>query len=384
VCALGSSIEGVRVAGAVLGVLLVGAVWVNVAITLVIPRGRIGFIKIVDRFVDRIYTVIGRFVRRWDRRDALLASQPVATLGLLLLIWLAGFLVGFGLLLWLPGGSFSSALRESGSSLFTLGFAMRSGTEPSAAEFLAAASGLVIVALQIAYLPTLYAAYNRRETVVTLLGPRAGSPAWGPELLARAQMVDGVEQLTVIYDDWERWSADVAESHSSYPSLLRFRSPEPHSSWIVSQLAVLDAAALHLAACPASAPFTARLCVQMGFTCLRKLTRTLRIPVNEDPRPDGPVQLSWEEFLQGWDRITSVGFPVERTAEEAWPHFRGWRINYEAAAYTLTSGLDAVPARWSGPRRHTWIPYEPRQLANRTPEQPDGQPAAAARDPRPQ
>jgi hypothetical protein len=106
--------------------------------------------------------------------------------------------------------------------------------------------------------------------------------------------VDGVEQLTVIYDDWERWSADVAESHSSYPSLLRFRSPEPHSSWIVSQLAVLDAAALHLAACPASAPFTARLCVQMGFTCLRKLTRTLRIPVNEDPRPDGPVQLSWE------------------------------------------------------------------------------------------
>jgi hypothetical protein len=366
----------VRIAGAVLGVLIVGAVWVNVAITLVIPRGRIGFIKVVDRFVDRLYTASGRFVRRWDRRDALLASQPVATLGLLLLIWLSGFLVGYGLLLWLPGGSFPNALREAGSSLFTLGFAARSGTEPSAAEFLAAASGLIIVALQIAYLPTLYAAYNRRETVVTLLGPRAGSPAWGPELLARAQMVHGVEQLTAIYDDWERWSADVAESHSSYPSLLRFRSPEPHSSWVVSQLAVLDAAALHLAACPASAPFTARLCVQMGFTCLRKLTHTLRIPVDEDPRPDGPVQLSWEEFLQGWERITSVGFPVERTAEQAWPHFRGWRINYEAAAYKLASGLDAVPARWSGPRRHAWSPFEPRQLANRTPEHPDGQPAA--------
>jgi hypothetical protein len=372
----GFSIKGVRIAGAFLGVLLVGAVWVNVAITLVIPRGRIGFIKVVDRLIDRVYTASGRLVRRWDRRDALLASQPVATLGLLLLIWLAGFLVGYGLLLWLPGGSFPDALREAGSSLFTLGFALKDGTEPTAAEFLAAASGLIIVALQIAYLPTLYAAYNRRETVVTLLGPRAGSPAWGPELLARAQMVHGVDQLTVIYDDWERWSADVAESHSSYPSLLRFRSPEPHSSWVVSQLAVLDAAALHLAACPASAPFTARLCVQMGFTCLRKLTRTLRIPVDEDPRPDGPVQLSWEEFLQGWERITSVGFPVERTAEEAWPHFRGWRINYEAAAYKLASGLDAVPARWSGPRRHDWSPFEPRRLANRTPEHPEGQPAA--------
>ena len=365
-----------RIAGAVLGVLIVASVWVNVTVTLVIPRGRVGFIKVVDRLVDRVYTAGGRFVRSWDRRDALLASQPVVTLGLLLFIWLAGFVVGYGLLLWLPGGSFPDALREAGSSLFTLGFAARSAAGPSAVDFLAAASGLVIVALQIAYLPTLYAAYNRRETEVTLLGPRAGSPAWGPELLARAQIADGIEQLTVIYEAWERWSADVAESHSSYPSLLRFRSPEPHSSWVISQLAVLDAAALHLAACPASAPFTARLCVQMGFTCLRKLTRTLRIAVDHDPRPDDPVRLSWEEFMQGWERITSAGFPVERTAQEAWPHFRGWRINYEAAAYKLASGLDAVPARWSGPRRHEWGPFEPRRLINRTPEHPDGQPAA--------
>jgi hypothetical protein len=364
----------VRLAGAVLGVLIVGAVWVNVAITLVIPRGRIGFIKVVDGLVDKVYLAAGHLVRTWERRDALLASQPVATLGLLLVTWLAGFLVGFALLLWLPGGSFAGALREAGSSLFTLGFAVRTGTEPSIAEFLAAASGLVIVALQIAYLPTLYAAYNRRETSVTLLGPRAGSPAWGPELLARAQMAQGIGQLSDLYQDWERWSADVAESHSSYPSLVRFRSPEPHSSWIVSQLAVLDAGALHLAACPATAPLAARLCVQMGFNCLRKLTRTLRIPVPEDPRPDDPVQLSWEEFLEGWDRLTAVGFPVERTAEEAWPQFRGWRVNYEAAAYKLAAALDAVPAPWSGPRRHGWEPFEPRRLANRTPEHPDGQP----------
>jgi hypothetical protein len=347
---------------------------VNVAVTLVIPRGRVGFIKVVDRLVDRVYTTAGRMVRSWERRDALLASQPVVTLGLLLFIWLAGFVVGYGLLLWLPGGSLLEALREAGSSLFTLGFAARRGAEPSVVDFFAAASGLVIVALQIAYLPTLYAAYNRRETEVTLLVPRAGSPAWGPELLARAQMARGTEQLTVIYQAWERWSADVAESHSSYPSLLRFRSPEPHSSWVISQLAVLDAAALHMAACPASAPFTARLCVQMGFTCLRKLTRTLRIPVDEDPRPDDPIRLTWEEFELGWERLTAVGFPVERTAQEAWPHFRGWRVNYEPAAYKLALGLDAVPARWSGPRRHGWGPFEPRKLANRTPEHPDGQP----------
>jgi hypothetical protein len=364
----------VHIAGAVVGIVIVGAVWVNVAVTLVIPRGRIGFIKVVDQLVAKVYSGLSRFIQPWERRDALLASQPVVTLGLLLFIWLAGFLLGYGLLLWLPGGSFLTALRESGSSLFTLGFASRSGAEPNVAEFLAAASGLIIVALQIAYLPTLYAAYNRRETVVTLLSPRAGSPAWGPELLARAQLALGIANLSELYDDWERWSADVAESHTSYPSLVRFRSSGNLSSWNISQLAVLDAAALHLAACPATAPLTARLCLQMGISCLRKISRTLGIPVNEDPRPDDPIQLTWEDFRQGWDRLTEVGFPAERTAEEAWPHFRGWRVNYEDAACKLALILDAVPARWSGPRRHGQGPVEPRTMPNRTPEHPDGRP----------
>jgi hypothetical protein len=167
----------VRIAGAALGALIVVAVWVSVAATLVIPRGRVGFIKVIDRLVDRVYLTGLRLVRSWEWRDTLLASQPAVVLGGLLVTWLAGFLAGFALLLWLPGGSFPDALREAGSSLFTLGFADRHTTEPSVVDFLAAASGLVIVALQIAYLPTLYAAYNRRETEVTLLGPRAGSPA---------------------------------------------------------------------------------------------------------------------------------------------------------------------------------------------------------------
>jgi len=367
----------VRTIAAVFGGLIILAVWVNMAVTLLIPRGRVGFLKVVDRFVDRGYTVVLRPVRSWERRDGLLASEPAVTLGALLVTWLAGFVVGFGLLLWLPGGSFPAALREAGSSLFTLGFADRSAAAPSVIDFFAAASGLIVVALQIAYLPTMYSSYNRRETEVTLLRPRAGSPAWGPELLARAHIARGVEQLTPLYSGWERWAADVAESHSSYPMLLRFRSPESQSSWIVSLLAVLDAAALHMAACPSSAPFQARLCVQMGYTALRQLTRTLRIAIPEDPRPDDPIRLTWEEFLQGWERITAVGFPVERTAEEAWPHFRGWRVNYEAAAYVLAWGLDIVPARWSGPRRHQQGPIETLVPANRTPEHPDGEPVGS-------
>jgi hypothetical protein len=303
----------------------------------------------------------------------------------MLVCWLVGYALGYGLLLWPSDHGLGRALREAASSLFTLGFAANSGTTPSVIDFIAAASGLVIVALQIAYLPTLYAAYNRRETEVTLLGPRAGNPAWGPEILARVHLARGLEQLPPIYEAWERWSADVAESHSSYPSLLRFRSPDSHASWIVSQLAILDAAALHLAACPETAPFTARLCLQMGFSCLRKLTRTLHLPIDEDPSPNDPIQLTWEDFLQGWDRLLELGFPVERSAEEAWRHFRGWRVNYESAAYQLAWGIDAVPARWSGPRRYAATTTAGRRFVNRTPDDPEGRAVSPWRptEPRP-
>jgi hypothetical protein len=361
-----------RIVGAIVGFVLVAAVTLSIVSTLVIPRGRVGFMKVADRLVDWGYRRLTGLLGSYERRDALLAGQPVVTLGVMLLAWLAGYGVGYGLMLWPVDGGLGRALRESGSSLFTLGFAAHRGATPSLIDFFAAASGLIVVALQIAYLPTLYAAYNRRETEVTLLGPRAGVPAWGPEILARVQLARGTDQLALIYEAWERWSADVAESHSSYPSLLRFRSPDPHASWIVAQLAVLDAAALHLAACPETAPFNARLCLQMGFSCLRKLTRTLHLPIDEDPRPDDPIQLTYDEFLQGWDRMVQFDFPVERTPEEAWRHFRGWRVNYESAAYHLAWGIDAVPARWSGPRRRAETTIVARHFVNRTPDDPEG------------
>jgi hypothetical protein len=362
-----------RIAGAVLGVVIVISVWMSVVVTLIIPRGRVGYFKLVDQFLDHVYTVGLGAVRSWSRRDAFRSGQPIVALGLLLVTWLGGFVFAFALLLWPSEHSFLSSLRESGSSLFTLGFASTNRSGPSAIDFVTAASGLVVVALQIAYLPTLYASYNRRETDITLLSPRAGIPAWGPELLARMQIADGVGQLTTIYQTWERWSADVAESHASYPSLMRFRSPEPKSSWIISQLAVLDAAALHLAACPSSAPYTARLCLQMGFNCLRKLAGNFRIPVNDDPHPDDPIQLTWEDFQRGWERLEAVGFPLERSAEEAWPDFRGWRVNYETPAYLIAWYLDAVPSLWSGPRRFQAAAMVPGWFVNRTPQNPSGE-----------
>ena len=120
---------------------------------------------------------------------------------------------------------------------------------------MAALIGLGTVALQIGYLPTLYAAFNRREALVTMLDSRAGVPSWGPELLARTHYglgsgISAVTELPDLFEEWERWSADVSESHATYLALLNFRSPRPLSSWLTAQLAVLDAAALYLSLMP--------------------------------------------------------------------------------------------------------------------------------------
>ena len=126
----------------------------------------------------------------------------------------------------------TSALAASGSSLFTLGFSVPRGGAPEVIVCIAAATGLVIISLQIAYLPTLYGAFNRRETEVALLNARAGVPSWGPELLARTHYALGsgvstLDTLPDLYAPWERWAADVAESHTTYLPLVRFRSPKP-------------------------------------------------------------------------------------------------------------------------------------------------------------
>jgi hypothetical protein len=126
--------------------------------------------------------------------------------------WLGVAFVGYGLLLWpLVTGGLGAAFIVAGSSLFTLGFREPAGA-PSAVGFAAAATGLVIVTLQIAYLPTLYGAFNRRETEVTLLNARAGVPSWGPELLARTHYALGsgmstLDTLPDLYAQWERWAA---------------------------------------------------------------------------------------------------------------------------------------------------------------------------------
>ncbi len=356
-----------RWAAAACGILLLLTGWISVIGTLIVPRPVGSWLtRWVDRVIIAVYRLLMRPVTDFRRRDRMLATQAAAILVTQLLAWLAIVFVGYTLLLWpLTSRGIASAFIDAGSSIFTLGFAEPQGAAPAVIVFLAAGSGLVIVALQIGYLPTLYAAFNRRETEVTLLNARGGVPAWGPELLSRTHYALGtgvstLNTLPELYMNWERWAADIAESHSTYLPLVRFRSPGGLSSWVTSLLSVLDSAALILALAPEDAPTVpARLCLRGGFQCFRRVARAMGFAVQDEASPDAVITLTFEEFLDAVGRLHDVGFRMTRDPADAWPDFVGWRVNYEQAAYQIAEAIDAVPALWSGPRHHPVKPIPP-------------------------
>ncbi len=357
--------------GFVLGVGIVIGTWVSLLDTLVVPRGLSARMSmVISRAVRRVFLVVANRFDEYDSKDAVLVLQGPITLLALLLTWIASLLLGYALLLYpMIDGSFGTALRESGSAIFTLGFDGPERTGPTIVHLVAAFSGLIVVALQIAYLPTLYSSFNRRETLVTMLQSRAGSPAWGPEILRRHHAVGILDNLPALYAEWEQWAADVAESHTNYPILVSFRSPHPLRSWIVGLLAVVDSAALYAALSPASVPSEARLCIRMGFNCMRDIASALGIPYDPDPLPTDPIELTFEEFHGAVAQLDEIGFPMDRSAEDAWRHFRGWRVNYESVAYALADYVVAPPGPWSGPREHLpGMAIIPQRPADRQPD----------------
>jgi hypothetical protein len=354
--------------GFAVGLFVVIGTMSSVVGTLVVPRNigsRIS--RMVERVLDAGFLQLSRLTRSFERRDRILAWQAPLSLLVRLAVWLFLLVAGYALLL-LPSldGHVGQAFSAAGSSMFTLGYAAPVGTGSTTLEYLAAFTGLIVIGLQVGYLPTLYAGFNRREREVSMLGSRSGVPAWGPEILARTRWgIDDGDTSAVLdelFTTWERWAADVAESHTTYLTLARLRSPRPMSNWLISLIAVMDAAALHLALAPSREPkLAARLALRMGFVALDQIARTMRLPVPDEPDPDRPVSISFDEFRAATAILRELGYPIERTDELAWPHFRGWRANYDTAALLLARQLDAPPALWTGTRRWPSTPISPRR-----------------------
>jgi hypothetical protein len=351
------------------GAALLTATVLSVGRTLIVPRGlsprlRGGF----DWLVRVLFRWVARRSDSYFTRDRILTYEGPFRLLALLVQWLVLALLAYSLILWPYADSFAQAVAKAGSAMFTLGFIPVAGSAPIGVSLVAAVTGLALVALQIAYLPTLYGAFNRRETLVTMLASRTGQPPWGPEVLARHSLIDNLDDLPAFFRDWEMWAADVAESHTNYPILIAFRSPHPLRSWLVSLSAVMDAAALYLSIAPELAPSQANAFLRMGYIALRELATVLRMPFDPDPLPDDPIQLSFDEFCSALRVLDEAGFPRERTPEDAWPHYHGWRVNYESLVYRIADRFDSPPALWSGPRHGLrGVVYPPQRPMHRHP-----------------
>jgi hypothetical protein len=299
----------------------------------------------------RTFTWRARKAHTYEDRDAIMAMFAPISLILIPVYWL--LLVGFGYtLIYMALGvnSFYDAFVHSGSTLTTLGFDRREGYAMMFATFSESAISLILVAILISYLPTMYSAFSRREAAVTLLEVRAGTPPSAVEMLGRAHRIRGLEYLTEMWEHWEEWFAELEESHTSLAALVFFRSPEPNHSWLTAAGTVLDCASLYASTLnvPRNAP--AELCIRSGFLALRAIADFYLLRYDPDPAPDDPISITRPEFDEAYDRLQEYGVPLKPDRDQCWRDYAGWRVNYDAVLIQLAALTMAPYAPWVSDR----------------------------------
>jgi len=322
--------------------------------TLVMPRaarGRSRLSRILFRAFWRPWRWVGVRRKTVQARERVLAGAAPFFFFLLLVGWVSFALLGYALILWSPafvdgiergGDSFSDALYVAGSSLFTLGFGGDVTGATRAVVVAAGATGLGLFAVVIAYLPVLYQAFNRREVGVLLLDARAGSPPSGPELLHRMGSAGVASSLPDLFAEWERWVADVLETHMSYPLLTVFRSPHDNTSWITSLGSVLDAATLIITSVDDEPDERAKLLYGTGVHAVEDLFYYLRLTERE-------TVIQRDEFEDVLDDMKEDGFVV-RPLDEAYERFTEKRAKYAPRLDAIAVLLAAPPGLWIGDR----------------------------------
>jgi hypothetical protein len=330
--------------------------------TFVLPRAaRSQLNRIVFGLLRRLIDFVLHFAKTYRRRDAIMAYYAPIGLMLLLPTWYILILAGYAAMYWALGvGDLFAVFRISGSSLFTLGFDISKTPVVTMFAFTEAMLGLMLVGLLIAYLPTMYSAFSRREQVVNMLEVRAGSPPSALEMLLRFNRIHGLEKLADYWKTWEAWFADVEESHTTLPALVFFRSPRAENSWVTAAGTVLDSAAITLSAVEIPYEASAALCIRAGFLTLRRVANYFDIPSPQDPHyPKDPICVEREEFEAALNQLAAGGLPIQADREQAWRDFAGWRVNYDRALILLCGLVMAPTASWSSDRvpRFTLPPF---------------------------
>jgi hypothetical protein len=316
--------------------------------SIVVPRGVPDRVtRVVFRVLDVPTAWRARRASSLEQADRRTAGLAIQLLMALLVTWLAAiWLAGAGVQWAIAEGSAGGPFSASASALTTLGVLSGPGGA-SAAAYVEAVLGVGLLALIIAYLPSLYAAFSRREALVTKLAMRTGLPPAGPAILRRLWRPAGPQTvLSETWQAWEDWFVDLSESHTSLPVLAFFRSPQTDKSWITAAGAVLDAAALALAAVEGDWGPGAGMCLHAGIDSLRHIADFHGIPYRREA-VDTTIAVTEDEVIAACQELERAGLPVVGDVNAAYDRFRARRAAYEEVLLPLCAYLYAPPAPWS-------------------------------------
>ena len=339
--------EGVvEILAVVAGLALVLATAADAVSTLVTTRrrrGRFWPTPVYYRWSWRAWRAVGRRAGPELREGFLGSYGPLSLLGLLVL-WVLLLVAGWGAVWWglrtrttgIDG--YLDAVYFAGVGFFTIGFGDILPTGDLARLLLIgeAFMGLVTMALVIGYLPTLYAAYSRREVQLLALDDLSDEPTTPIGFLEACHAAGGSGGIAAAFADWERWCDDVYDSHTTYPMLALFRSRQPGQHWLTGLGVVIDAAAISLAAVDgARAGPAARL--------WRRASRLLQTFRGRPAVGLRDVRLAAsagdeERFRDSYRRLGRLGLPLH-PYEQAWADVQRLRAGYHPELVAATQLL---------------------------------------------
>ncbi len=342
-----------RVLVALIGVGIVSVTVVSAIKTFILPRGiDVWLTRLVFNGVGFFFRLRVKRTKSYGQRDQVMALFAPVTLFIMPLVLLSLILIGYMCLFWaIEVRPLADLFKLSGSSLLTLGYASVDTVPSKLLEFSEAMIGLIMVALLIAYLPTMYAAFAKRETNVALLEAWAGTPPSAVEMISRSHRTGEFEQLDAVWRSWQIWFAELEESHTSLAALSFFRSPHPNRSWITAAGTILDTAALMLSAVDFQWMPQAAICLRTGFLSLREIAAFFNIGFDPAPDPGDPIRISRAEFDEVCRQLAARNVPLKEDKEQAWRDFSGWRVNYDTVLIALAALTMAPYAPWSSDRQ---------------------------------
>lgn len=301
-----------------------------------------------------------RYGRDERKREDFLGTFAPSHLILILVVWLAMLIIGWGLFFYgiraelRPHDlTFAACIYYAGASLLTVGYGdiVAASTFARIMSLLAAASGLGVVAVVTSFLFAVFGAFQNRETFVVTIGARAGIPPSGVGLLAVHAYAEIRGDLAQVFRDGQTWTAQIMESHLAYPVLMMFRSSHDYESWVGTLGTLLDASALVMSTLDQTSMQNsqtvgqARILYDIG----RHLTGDFSSYFHFAHDGHNAVGVERHEFEEACGHLEKAGYRL-RERESAWSEFSGLRSAYSVHLNALARWLEIPPVHWVGDR----------------------------------